>query len=86
MNIPVTFSRHDGSDHFVVPVRVVRSSVSTPVYQQEQESTSQITFGHLVRDGLAEMARRSWSVQLPHRRFRRRQRARLRLSFSLFEP
>lgn len=66
MNIPVTFL-HDGSDRFLVAVRVV----GAPTHGKLTE---------LVRDGLAELGSRSWSVQLPHRRFRRRQRARLRLA------
>ena len=81
MNIPVTFLQQDGSDRFVVPVHIV-STPTAPVYHEEEATTSRITLAEQVREGLAEMARRSWSVQLPHRRFRRRQRARLRLSFS----
>lgn len=81
MTIPVTFIQSDGADHFVVPVHVV-SPADAPVYHQVDASTSQITFPEAVRDRLVELARHSWSVQLPHRRYRRRQRARLRLSFS----
>lgn len=81
MNIPVTFSQQGGSDRFVVPVHVV-SAPTAPVYHEAEATTSRISFAEQVRDGLAEMARRSWSVQLPHRRFRRRQRARLGLSFA----
>lgn len=67
MNIPVTFLHDDNSDRFQVPVQVVIAP-----------TTGKLT--ELVRDGLAEVGRRSWSVQLPHRRFRRRQRAKLRLA------
>ena len=67
MNIPVTFLHDDSTDHFLIPVRVV----SAPTHGKLTEQ---------VRDGMIEQSRRSWSVQLPHRRFRRRQRARLRLA------
>jgi hypothetical protein len=80
MNIPVTFLQQDGSDRFLVPVQVVTSPPAA--LPHDEGSTSHIGFPEAVRDGLAELARRSWNVQLPHRRYRRRQRARLRLSFS----
>jgi hypothetical protein len=81
MNIPVTFLQQDGSDHFVVPVRVVSAA---PVADLEAQSAdpAPVSLGGLVRDGLASLVHRSQSVQLPHRRFRRRQRARLRLAIS----
>jgi hypothetical protein len=67
MNIPVTFLHDDSADRFLIPVRVV----SAPTHGKLTE---------LVHDGLFGQGRRPWSVQLPHRRFRRRQRARLRLA------
>lgn len=82
MTIPVTFIQSDGADHFIVPVHVVRAQAAASAHHQADASTSQITFPEVVRDRLVELARHSWSVQLPHRRYRRRQRARLRLSFS----
>jgi hypothetical protein len=74
MNIPVTFLQQDGSDHFAVPVNVV--SVA-PIAVLEAMPAEPISLSGLVRSGLAAL-----SVQLPHRRFRRRQRARLRLAIS----
>ena len=82
MTIPVTFIQSDGADHFVVPVHVVNSGAAALAHHPVDAPTGQITFPEVVRDRLVELARHSWSVQLPHRRYRRRQRARLRLSFS----
>lgn len=81
MNIPVTFMQQDGSDFFVVPVRVVSA---TPVAESEPRAAAAAD-GSLpgrMRDGLVGLVERSLSVSLPHRRFRRRQRARLRLAIS----
>lgn len=82
MNIPVTFLQQDGSDHFVVPVRVVSVAPVADLEAQSAAEPTPVSLGDLVRDGLAGLVHRSLSVALPHRRFRRRQRARLRLAIS----
>ncbi len=78
MNIPVTFLQHDGSDRFLVPVHVVTVAVPALTAAATISHSDAAPTGHT---SLAELVR-SWSVQLPHRRFRRRQRARLRLAIS----
>jgi hypothetical protein len=82
MNIPVTFLQQDGSDHFAVPVRVVSIAPVADVVADSEADSAPVSLGVLVRDGLSGLVHRSLSVALPHRRFRRRQRARLRLAIS----
>lgn len=76
MNIPVTFLQQDGSDHFAVPVHVVRVAPAADV-EPAPVDPAPASLSGLVRSRLAAL-----SVQLPHRRFRQRQRARLRLAIS----